>query len=298
MPKSLKLKALRAAAVVVSGMLLGHGTVSAQETNVAALAKATHFHGIAVDQVDPSRLFLATHHGLFQVGPDGKAIRISPRADDFMGFTPHPRDPGVLYASGHPASGGNLGFLVSTDGGRSWTKRADGVGGPVDFHQMDVSKSDPNVIYGSYGELQRSDDGGRTWRLVGKSPEGLIGIAASARSGDTIYAATQRGLLVSKDGGRQWSPAFGSQQTASMVHVSPGGMIHAFIVGRGLVRANEPGLDWQVISNRFGREVILHFAAAANGEDLYAVVLDPDTRAQTIRVSRDGGKAWTRLGPP
>jgi hypothetical protein len=44
---------------------------------------------------------------------------------DFMGFTPHPSDPATLYSSGHPAGGGNLGFIVSEDGGGSWTQLAD-----------------------------------------------------------------------------------------------------------------------------------------------------------------------------
>ncbi len=94
--------------------------------------------------------------------------------------------PSVLYASGHPASGGNLGFIISIDGGKSWAKLADGVGGPVDFHQMDVSKADPKVIYGLYGGLQRSADGGRSWSKVGPAPDGLIDIAASGQDADTL----------------------------------------------------------------------------------------------------------------
>ena len=37
---------------------------------------------------------------------------------DYMGFIPHPTDPSLLFASGHPAGGGNLGFIVSNDGGK------------------------------------------------------------------------------------------------------------------------------------------------------------------------------------
>jgi len=93
-------------------------------------------------------------------------------------FSPHPDDPAIFYASGHPASGGNLGFIVSTDGGKSWEKLADGVGGPVDFHQMDVSKADPNIVFGNSRDLQHSKDGGLTWSMVGPAPEGTIDIAA------------------------------------------------------------------------------------------------------------------------
>src|SRR3546814_10118813 len=69
-------------------------------TTVAALIGETHFHGIAADPRDPDRLYLATHHGLFVVSPDGKAQQVSDSRDDFMGFTPHPTAPDLLYARG------------------------------------------------------------------------------------------------------------------------------------------------------------------------------------------------------
>ena len=50
---------------------------SATERSVSELAKKTHFHGIAVQPGDPSRLYLASHHGLFEVTPDGKTRRVS-----------------------------------------------------------------------------------------------------------------------------------------------------------------------------------------------------------------------------
>ena len=84
------------------------------------------------------------------------------------------------YASGHPAGGGNLGFIASTDGGKSWTRRSDGVGGPVDFHQMDVSKADPQVIIGAYRGLQISRNGGHSWETAGPLPQRTLDLAASA----------------------------------------------------------------------------------------------------------------------
>lgn len=286
------LLALAAAVFVVNRSL------SAGDTTVSALAGETHFHGIAVDGRDAGRLYLATHHGLFVVAADGSARRISETRDDFMGFTPHPTDPDVLYASGHPAGGGNLGFIVSSDGGEAWSRLADGVGGPVDFHQMDVSKADPAVVYGVFDGLQRSTDGGRTWNRVGPAPEGILDLAASSRDADRIYAATRDGLLVSTDGGRDWRRAHGSAQPATMVHVTAGGAVHAFIVGTGLTRAEEPDLDWTDLGDAFGRSVVLHLAVASDGESrtLYAVTVDPETRSQGLHVSRDGGRTWARPG--
>ena len=83
------------------------------------------------------------------------------------------RSTGIYFASGHPADGGNLGVIRSSDGGAGWELLDPGVGGPVDFHQLDVSKSDPSVLYGVYGTLQVSRDGGETWLAVAEAPPGL-----------------------------------------------------------------------------------------------------------------------------
>jgi hypothetical protein len=61
-----------AAAYLTTRMMPGGGKEA-----VTALATETHFHGIAVDAKDPSRLYLATHHGLFVVDAEGKASQIS-----------------------------------------------------------------------------------------------------------------------------------------------------------------------------------------------------------------------------
>jgi photosystem II stability/assembly factor-like uncharacterized protein len=267
------------------------------ETTIAALAGETHFHGIAVDANDPRRIYLATHHGLYVVDAEGKARRVSQTRDDFMGFTAHPADPSVLFASGHPSSGGNLGFIASRDGGRSWEKIANGVNGPVDFHQMDVSKADPRVIYGVYEDLQRSSDSGKTWTRVAPAPDGIIALAASSKDSNVLYAATQHGLLRSADGGMTWKAAHESGRPVTMVHVTKDGSIYAFVVGLGLVRASEQDLAWQVINNGFGNDYVVHFAAGpSDHRQLYAVTLNPQTRAQRVVSSRDGGANWTHLG--
>jgi photosystem II stability/assembly factor-like uncharacterized protein len=166
-------------------------------TTVYELAQVTHFHGLAVDPAETSRLYLATHDGLFIVQADGTANPLSGRRDDLTGFTPHPTKASILYASGHPAGGGNLGFIVSGDGGTSWRQLGRGVGGPVDFHQIDVSPADSNTIYGaSAGNLQVSRDGGHTWEAVGAAPAGLMDLAA--RLLRPAHSTRQRGAACSR----------------------------------------------------------------------------------------------------
>ena len=287
-----------ALSVVGSGLLATCFPAEAA-TTVYELAQLTHFHGLAVVPAETSRLYLATHDGLFIIEPDGTAHPLLEIRYDLMGFTPHPSDPSILYASGHPAGGGNLGFVVSTDGGRSWTQLSEGVGGPADFHQMDASPADPKTIYGAYaGQLQVSRDGGRGWEALGPAPDGLIDLAASSTDPGTLYAATQGGLLKSEDAGKSWENAYWSRQPATMVHVTPGGAVYAFVVGTGLIETAEPRLTWQTVSKYgVGRNYILHFAVDPTSRNtVYAITFNLQNKAQAVLASTDAGESWAPLG--
>ena len=268
-------------------------------TTVYELAQLTHFHGLAVVPAETSRLYLATHNGLFIVEPNGTAHPLSEMRDDLMGFAPHPTDPSILYASGHPAGGGNLGVVVSTDGGKSWTRLAEGVEGPVDFHQLDVSPADPRTIYGAYvGQLQLSRDGGQTWKVVGPAPKGLIDLAASSEAPSRLYAATQGGLLKSEDAGKTWENAYWSREPATMVHVTPDGAVYAFVVGTGLIETAEPKLSWQTVSKHgVGGDYVRHFAVDLTSHNkVYAITFNPENKAQAVLASTDAGESWAPLG--
>jgi hypothetical protein len=162
---------------------------------------------------------------------------------------------------------------------------------------MDVSRVDPKIIYGVYNGLQVSRDGGRNWRLAGSVPKGLIDLAASAKYVNTLYAATREGLFRSANSGRTWQYAYTLRRPVTMVQTTPRGEVYAFVVGTGLIRTIEPGVGWRTVGNSFGDGYILHLAAdPTHKRNLYAMILRPQTRSQSILVSRDGGRSWTPLG--
>ena len=170
----------------------------AEAETLQELAQRTHFHGIAFTRAGSAELTIASHHGLFAVVADGTVQQVSP-TQDFMGFAPDPSDPLSYFASGHPATGGNSGFLRSRDGGANWTQLSEGAGGPVDFHQMAVSYANSAVIYGSFGDIQTSIDGGSTWAVSGSAPDDLIALEASSLDANRLYAATEGGLFQSEN---------------------------------------------------------------------------------------------------
>lgn len=288
---SLRSKHLAAVAAAAVFAMAGAALWRAHAQGVP-ISEVSHIHGIAVDPKDSARLFLATHYGLFHTSPDGTAQVVSDTRDDFMGFTPNPGDAGVLYASGHPASGGNTGVLVSRDGGRSWEQLATGVGGPVDFHAMDASRADANAIYGSgHNGIQASRDGGNTWAVAGTPPADVFDIAASALSPDFVYAATRSGVMLSRDGAKTWEPTGPQGQPASLVHTAPDGNVYAFVIGSGLLKSPRAFIDWQPVSNDFGERILLHLAVdPADPNRMFAVTQESD-----ILASADGGKTWQPL---
>ncbi|WP_292486985.1 exo-alpha-sialidase [Mesorhizobium sp.] len=243
-----------------------------------------------MDREDSQKLLIATHHGLFRAGSDGTAELISP-VQDFMGFTPGPSDPRSLYASGHPAGGGNFGFIASADNGVTWNQVSPGADGPVDFHQMTVSSADPQVLYGAYGALQVSRDAGKTWSVVGPLPEKLIDLAASAKDADTIYAATEVGLSVSRDGGQTWETIVDGAPV-SLVEVTGDGSVYAFVVGRGLVRSAEAALNFAPLSSGLSDRILLHLAVDPMDKNRIFVA----SHQSDILASIDGGANWTELG--
>ena len=264
----------------------------ASAETLEVLAGKTHYHGIAFARSGSATLLLASHHGLFALAKDGEATRVSP-IHDYMGFSPDPVDPLSYYASGHPAGGGNSGFLKSTDGGASWKQLSPGVGGPVDFHQLDVSPADPQTIYGGYGELQISRDGGQTWSIAGTPPAKLVAIAASGTDAGQVYAATQNGLRVSVDAGASWQPIGFDGEVVSFVETGPNNGLFAFVLGRGLMKASEDKpKDWTVLSNGFGEAIPLHLAVDPEDGNHLALT----TQNNDVLESRDGGSTWASFG--
>ncbi|HUG62215.1 MAG TPA: exo-alpha-sialidase [Methylomirabilota bacterium] len=253
----------------------------------AASLDGTHVHGLAWDPSDPGRLLIATHHGLMAF-EEGKIEAVSERRDDFMGFSPHPGGNGVYLASGHPAGGGNLGVIVSRDGGRTWEALSPGADGPVDFHQMDVSKANPNVMVGVYGNVQASRDGGATWTVTGRPPAPMIGVALSAVDPEKVYAATEAGLFESPDLGATWTRAATTEAAATMVATLADGTVYAYDVENGLTRKAAGSNAFEGAGPALDDDAILHLAAK-DGE-MAAV-----TYKGAMLRSTDGGRTWEPL---
>ena len=123
------------------------------------------------------------------------------------------------------ATGG--GVWKTTDGGVNWESVSDGQPfGTGSVGAVEVSQSDPNVVYVGMGEtsirgnvshgdgVYKSLDAGKTWKRIGLEDTRHIGrVRVHPRNPDIVYVAAlghifgpneQRGVYRTKDGGKSW----------------------------------------------------------------------------------------------
>lgn len=271
---------------------------SSLQNNLYPEQSITHSHGLAVDLKDSTKLYIATHHGLLLLQDEKKLYRIGKSNDDYMGFSPHSTDPNILFSSGHPSWGGNIGFQKSEDGGITWKKISDGINGPVDFHAMTVSPVNPNLMYGWYqGNLQRSIDQGKTWEIVNRDLL-VIYLAADTQDENTVYAASPQGqgILVSRDGGKSWTSLsealeHGAVSTIALQPKNSRVILTFSEALKGLGKSNDAGKTWKKVEGNFGGETILHIAFNRNNPNIvYAL-----GHENGLYKSADAGDTWNKI---
>ncbi len=270
--------------------------------NIIPEGEITHGHGLAVDQKDPNKLYIATHHGLLVLINDKDLYRVGQSRDDYMGFSPHPADLNKFFSSGHPEKGGNIGVQKSEDGGVTWKTISNGVNGPVDFHALAVSPINPNLLYGWYdNNLQRSTNGGINWKVVnsnlltiakGVGPYHLI---TDPKDENVVYAASGLGLFISRDKGGNWIDvsdqlketavqafAISPQDTQKMLSFTP---------TLNFAKSSDGGKTWQKVNETFGGDTI-YFIAFDKNNPQTAYVL---TSKNSIYKSTNGADIWSKI---
>ena len=262
-----------------------------------------HLHGLGYG-AEQDQLLLATHFGLFSL-KDDQLYQVGDSRDDYMGFALHPHDPSIVYTSGHPALGGNLGVERSTDGGLHCEQVFEGVSDEVvDFHSMTMSPGDPDTLYGWFqGLLYRTNDAGDTWEAFdpqGLPSEGLCWgapcLAASSEDEDRLYAGTPEGLFRSDNQGGDWALVDNSAGAVAGIGVSPHDPEHLFIysVEQGMLVSNDRGNSWEARNEGLQLDTDdVVFEITFDFDDPERIFVA--TTGNQVFGSSDGGRSWDRL---
>ncbi len=193
-----------------------------------------------------------------------------------------PREPLTFYMG---STGG--GVWKTTDAGQTWTNVSDGFLAVGSIGAIDVSKSDPNVIYVGTGSdalrsnvsigkgVYRSTNAGRTWQFVGLDRAGNIGAVAIhpgtprivfvAALGNPFAANPERGVYRTTNSGDTWERVLHVSDSTGAVDVElqPG---NSRVVYASMWRAERK--PWTIISG---------------------------AREGGIYKSADGGTTWRKL---
>ncbi len=284
--------------------------------NQNARGKWMDVHGVGVFTTGKdSSLYLATHNGLFKKDSGNSSSRwveVGNDKSDLMGFTINPSKDGVMYSSGHPQTGGNLGFRVSTDYGMTWQKVSDVTNPPIDFHAMTMGNN-PETIYGSSGMgdvIYATQNEGKTW--TGVSPpngERTIMLEANQTDSGILYASTTSGLFSSMDQGNNWqkinTSLVGEDAVLTGLGTSSdnGKIAYAFVIpSQGedgyVIKSTDGAKTWAKTDGQInGAKYLGKFAFGKNGE-VYATVNQetPNGIASSVYSSNDEGKTWLLEG--
>jgi hypothetical protein len=219
-------------------------------------------------------------------------------------------------------------FVLTADGTRSdWDVAGPFFGGWEIYH-LKGSSADPNRIYASqntgwFGQLiQRSDDGGTTWRPVGKdfTYDGVPGthqwydgtphpwefarvwhLEPSLTDPDVVYAGVEDAALFrSADGGTSWQelPALRGHGSGSQWQPGAGGMcLHTILLhpndplrmfvaisAAGAFRTTDGGTTWQPINHGLQSEGIPDTEAEV-GHCVHNLAMHP-TRPDTLFMQK------------
>ncbi|MCU0533040.1 MAG: YCF48-related protein [Hydrococcus sp. Prado102] len=259
-----------------------------------------HVHGLAVNLDNPNIIYVASHNGLLQRSETGKWFWMGKQRADYMGFTADPTNSNRFYSSGHPPTGGNLGFQVSENQGEDWQQ----ISLPgVDFHALAIAPSNPNIFYGFPASgaqgLHLSKDGGKTWtkpRMVGLN-DAPFELAVDPTNPNRVLATTRSGMYESSNSGDNWTLVPNTQEAPviSLALLAEGKRTimygYRFLQSApGIYHSNDGGKIWEKLWTETGGVVVKLAIAPNNPQILYAV-----NENNTVFQSQDGGKTWQKL---
>ncbi|PCI62544.1 MAG: hypothetical protein COB37_06530 [Kordiimonadales bacterium] len=260
--------------------------------NKVGLPNSEHINRIALHPTDENIAYAAVlgklwgdnkERGLFKTTDGGKSWSKIIYVNETTGATDvqmDPSNPNKLFASMwqfrrwpykfESASDGS-GLYVSHDAGESWKQLSveDGLPkGEIGRSSFAISRSNPNRVYAllesKTGPLVRSDDGGRSWAVVNKTP-GLNDrpfyyneVRVDPNNPDLVYQVGSR-VKKSIDGGRNFStiPAINCCRSSNTIHIdnhdwwiNPSNSLH-MIDGNdgGLGITHDGGVTWRFVEN-------------------------------------------------
>ena len=229
---------------------------------------------IVFDPADPQSFYLIGDSGVWRSSDGGRtfvSLNSTLAVTQFQTVGLHPTNPGL--AVGGTQDNGTILYR----GGFAWEQ-----GRPGDSGAAFYSGSNPQTIYtvARRHSVRRSDDGGRTFRLIAEGLDATDRVQfyppflADPSQPDTLYLGTHR-LWRSQDGGEHWTPisrdlTSGGSATLSALAVAPSSSLVLYAgTSDGQVKVSRNGgINWVAsapLPARFVTSIGVHPAISLRG---------------------------------
>ncbi|MGH2521136.1 MAG: zinc-ribbon domain-containing protein [Anaerolineales bacterium] len=158
----------------------------------------------------------------------------------------------------------------------------------ADYRALAILPADPNfVFFGHRDGLMWSSDGGANWQPASVRGN-VLALAVHPAAPLRIYLAGRDLFLRSDDGGRNWAEVAADLpgrdiQALAMAPNDPD-VLYAFVVGQGLWRSANGGVNWKPVDTTLVENVT---ALAITSGTIYV-----GTDSAGVLRSDDGGATW------
>jgi len=282
---------------------------------------ATISGGLAVDPIDPARVFCGAFSGLFlseDWGRTWRGLAFDPvREANPTTVALSPGNSEIILSAPWDANG----LAFSSDGGYT-RKRVSphGFGQGTQYLDIAFSLSSPNIVYvaagdascltrkrlssgqctASKGGVYRSEDCGQTWRKVSGSPvtgKSVAAVAVHPKDPSIVFAGTLgEGAYVTRNAGQSWMLLQTTLTSVRDIAISLSDPSIVYAVGfgpsGGVSRSEDGGATWKLASSGLDPE-----------EPVFAVQVDPANPmiawvaqdGRGISVSTTGGLRWAAV---
>jgi photosystem II stability/assembly factor-like uncharacterized protein len=214
----------------------------------------------------------------------------------------HPTNPNTLYGASEGA-----GFIVSTDGGKSWVQKnqgftvaEEGTVSGVQIRCMAMDSSKPETIYAGLAAFGvfKSTDGGNTWKDISSTLDDTFTKAMVMHPKDpkTVYLGTDGGGIYKYDvANDEWQESIeGLKNTfiKSLV-MDPNDPKTIYVTtDGGIAKTTDGAKKWTIINNGItSRSVFCIDIDPKNPKVLYA-----GTETGGLFKTTDGGANWASVG--
>lgn len=264
------------------------------------------------DPSDVNAMYLATRsQGLFYTYNNGDSWQyVSALAGKFIyALAVDPQDKCTIYVSDGPH------IFKTTDCSRTWSivyteERPD-----QRVASISIDREKNQSIYAAIlgGDIIKSQDRGRSWRVIKRFNFNLQQIAVDPNDAKRIYMASHRsGFYRSDDGGESWNSlnkgleAFNESKNFYRLILNSGQAESLFWISKyGILRSDDKGDNWKAVDliTPPGSVNIYGFAInPKNQNEMYytgTILGDRNVHVRsTFYKSTDGGKNWVTKKMP